>query len=151
MRARVYPVGRLDVDAEGLLLLTNDGELANRLLHPRYEIPRVYEVEVEGRVARDGPAALAARGDLADGPAVPLGVTRLARAAGSSRLQRDVRGGALARGQALLQGARPPGAPAAARRLRRRAARRAPPGRCRPLAPRELSALHAAAERDAAR
>src|SRR5262249_15321867 len=41
---RLYPVGRLDYDAEGLILLTNDGELANRLLHPRYEIARVYEV-----------------------------------------------------------------------------------------------------------
>ena len=39
---RLFPVGRLDYDAEGLLLLTNDGELTNRLLHPRYEIPRVY-------------------------------------------------------------------------------------------------------------
>ena len=59
--AVVYPVGRLDFDAEGLLLLTNDGELANRLLHPRYEIPRVYEVEVEGRVAEADLAALAPR------------------------------------------------------------------------------------------
>ncbi len=50
---RLFPVGRLDYDAEGLLLLTNDGALANRLLHPRYEIPRVYEVEVEGPVSRN--------------------------------------------------------------------------------------------------
>jgi len=46
---RVFPVGRLDYDVEGLLLLTDDGDLAHRLLHPRYEIPRVYEAEVEGR------------------------------------------------------------------------------------------------------
>ncbi len=46
------PVGRLDVDTEGLLLLTNDGELANQLLHPRYEVPRVYHADVRGRVAR---------------------------------------------------------------------------------------------------
>lgn len=45
---RVFPVGRLDYDAEGLLLLTNDGELANRLLHPRYGISKVYEVKVKG-------------------------------------------------------------------------------------------------------
>ncbi len=45
---RLFPVGRLDRDAEGLLLITDDGELAHRLLHPRYRVPRVYEVEVEG-------------------------------------------------------------------------------------------------------
>ncbi|MEM5787008.1 MAG: pseudouridine synthase [Syntrophobacteraceae bacterium] len=48
MRARVFPVGRLDYDAEGLLLLTNDGELANYLLHPRYGMSKVYEVKVKG-------------------------------------------------------------------------------------------------------
>ena len=45
---RIFPVGRLDYDAEGLLLLTNDGELANRLLHPRYGISKVYDVKVIG-------------------------------------------------------------------------------------------------------
>lgn len=47
-RARLYPVGRLDLDSSGLLLLTNDGELANRLTHPRYGVHKTYEVTVEG-------------------------------------------------------------------------------------------------------
>lgn len=48
VREYVYPVGRLDFDTEKLLLLTNDGELAARLTHPRHEVPRVYEVRVAG-------------------------------------------------------------------------------------------------------
>jgi len=74
---RMFPVGRLDYDTEGLLLLTNDGELANRLLHPRYAIPRVYEAEVEGEVrAADLPRWR--RGvELGDGSAVPASVRRL--------------------------------------------------------------------------
>jgi len=47
---RLYPVGRLDYDATGLMLLTNDGELAQRLTHPRYQVPRTYRVTVEGEV-----------------------------------------------------------------------------------------------------
>ena len=43
---RLYPVGRLDADSTGLILLTNDGELANRLTHPRYEVPRTYRVRL---------------------------------------------------------------------------------------------------------
>jgi 23S rRNA pseudouridine2605 synthase len=50
---RLFPVGRLDAETEGLLLLTNDGELANRLTHPRYEIPKVYDVIVEGDLDAD--------------------------------------------------------------------------------------------------
>ena len=46
---RLYPVGRLDADTTGLILLTNDGELANRLTHPRYEVPRTYRAVVEPR------------------------------------------------------------------------------------------------------
>ena len=51
--ARLYPVGRLDVDSSGLLLLTNDGELANRMTHPRYNLPKIYEVTVSGDVSLD--------------------------------------------------------------------------------------------------
>ena len=50
---RVYPVGRLDYDAEGLLLLTNDGDLAYRLAHPRYEIAKIYETLVDGRFTHE--------------------------------------------------------------------------------------------------
>ncbi|MBO4262373.1 MAG: rRNA pseudouridine synthase, partial [Clostridia bacterium] len=48
--ARVFPVGRLDYDSEGLLLFTNDGDLANRLTHPRNEVPKTYLVRIEGQV-----------------------------------------------------------------------------------------------------
>ena len=48
---RVYPVGRLDMDSDGLLLLTDDGELANRLTHPRHEIPKLYHVWIKGSIS----------------------------------------------------------------------------------------------------
>ena len=51
---RVFPVGRLDMDARGALIMTNDGELANRLTHPRYGIEKTYIVEVEGRLSPEG-------------------------------------------------------------------------------------------------
>jgi 23S rRNA pseudouridine2605 synthase len=50
---RVVPVGRLDYDSSGVLLLTNDGELANRLLHPRFGVEKIYRVTIEGRLAGD--------------------------------------------------------------------------------------------------
>jgi 23S rRNA pseudouridine2605 synthase len=79
VRARVFPVGRLDYDTEGLLLLTDDGPLANYLLHPRYEISRVYEAEVDGQV-RDADLARWRRGVvLDDGAAVPRSVRVLGR------------------------------------------------------------------------
>ena len=53
LRVRVFPVGRLDVDSEGALLFTNDGEMANRLMHPRYKIRKVYLVRVKGRPSPD--------------------------------------------------------------------------------------------------
>ncbi len=50
---RVYPVGRLDLNSQGLILMTNDGELTNKLTHPRHEIPKIYEVEVVGKVTTE--------------------------------------------------------------------------------------------------
>jgi 23S rRNA pseudouridine2605 synthase len=66
---RVFHVGRLDAETEGLLLLTNDGELAHRLTHPSYEVPKTYLAEVLGPVARDVGRRLRAGVDLDDGPA----------------------------------------------------------------------------------
>ena len=68
---RVYPVGRLDVDSSGLLLLTNDGDFANRLTHPRFHVPKVYRVRARGFVDRDAAAALIAGIDLPDGKTAP--------------------------------------------------------------------------------
>ena len=53
VKTRVYPVGRLDKVSEGLLLLTNDGELANRLTHPKHEIPKIYRVKVSGHPSEE--------------------------------------------------------------------------------------------------
>jgi pseudouridine synthase len=81
--ARVVPVGRLDVDTTGALLLTNDGALAHRLAHPRYEVDKVYEVEVAGSPSDDALRKLAEGVELEDGPTVPAEVRRL----GPSRLE----------------------------------------------------------------
>lgn len=51
IKERVYPVGRLDFDAEGLLILTNDGEFANKLIHPRYKVKKSYRVKVKGKIS----------------------------------------------------------------------------------------------------
>jgi pseudouridine synthase len=75
--ARVVPVGRLDVDTTGALLLTNDGELAHRLAHPRYEVEKVYEAEVEGDPAEDALELLRAGIELDDGPTSPAQVRHL--------------------------------------------------------------------------
>lgn len=56
---RLYPIGRLDMDSEGLLLLTNDGALTYKLTHPRHEIPKIYHVKIEGKVGVEQIKALA--------------------------------------------------------------------------------------------
>lgn len=67
-RQRLFHVGRLDADSEGLLLLTNDGELAHRLTHPSYQVPKTYLAEVEGSPRRQTLQALRRGVELADGP-----------------------------------------------------------------------------------
>lgn len=66
---RLYPVGRLDADSEGLLLLTNDGALTERVTHPRYGITKTYLVEADGAVGAKAVARLTAGVGLDDGPA----------------------------------------------------------------------------------
>ena len=81
--ARVVPVGRLDADTTGALLLTNDGELAHRLAHPRYKVEKVYEAEVEGEPSDEALRRLAEGLELDDGPTAPARVQRL----GPSRVE----------------------------------------------------------------
>jgi pseudouridine synthase len=80
---RVVPVGRLDADTTGALLLTNDGPLAHRLAHPRYEVDKVYEAEVEGEPDDEALRRLAEGVELDDGRTAPAAVRRL----GPSRLE----------------------------------------------------------------
>lgn len=77
---RVYPIGRLDMDSEGLLLLTNDGEFANRLMHPRHEVDKTYEVWVSGYHA-EAPALLIRPIEL-DGYPIKQPMVKLIRAEG---------------------------------------------------------------------
>jgi 23S rRNA pseudouridine2605 synthase len=74
---RLYPVGRLDQDSEGLVLLTNDGELTFRLTHPKYHIPKIYEVSVLGQVKEGKLQELRNGVELEDGKTQPAKVTAL--------------------------------------------------------------------------
>jgi 23S rRNA pseudouridine2605 synthase len=74
---RLVPVGRLDADTTGALLLTNDGDLAHRLAHPRYEVEKLYEADVEGEPADEALAQLEAGLDLEDGRTAPARARRL--------------------------------------------------------------------------
>jgi 23S rRNA pseudouridine2605 synthase len=75
--ARLYPVGRLDADSTGLLLLTNDGELANRLTHPRYEVAKAYRAELKRPPSERDLRRLAQGVELEDGPTAPAELRRL--------------------------------------------------------------------------
>jgi 23S rRNA pseudouridine2605 synthase len=81
--ARVVPVGRLDADTTGALLLTNDGPLAHRLAHPRYGVEKVYEADVEGEPSDEALEDLRRGIELDDGPTAPAQTRRL----GASRLE----------------------------------------------------------------
>jgi len=75
---RLYPVGRLDADSSGLILLTNDGELANRLTHPSFQVPKTYRVKLGGGPVGEGALATLRDGvDLEDGPTAPALVRRV--------------------------------------------------------------------------
>ena len=146
VEARVYPVGRLDWDVEGALLMTNDGALTHRLLHPRYGLPRVYDAQVDGRVTTAGLERWRRGVMLDDGPARPLEVEIVQRGHDATLLRltftegrkHEVKRYCGALGHRV-------------RRLRRIAFGPVqlgdlPRGRYRRLTPREVAALRAAAE-----
>jgi len=83
---RVYPVGRLDYNTEGLLLLTNDGDWANRLMHPRHEVEKEYLVKVRGRVSQEQVKRLVSGVELGDGMTAPARVQVVQEGERNSRL-----------------------------------------------------------------
>jgi 23S rRNA pseudouridine2605 synthase len=84
---RIVPVGRLDVNTSGAILLTNDGPLAHRLAHPRYGVPKAYDVDVEGSPSPADIDALRAGVQLEDGKTAPAEVRIIRRGSRFSRLE----------------------------------------------------------------
>jgi len=87
VHVRVFPVGRLDFDSEGLMLLTNDGELAQLLLHPRHHVPKTYLVKVKGMLAPEHIDALETGIMLDDGRTGPAVVKKVGKATENSWLE----------------------------------------------------------------
>lgn len=141
---RVYPVGRLDQDTEGLLVLTNDGELANRLMHPAYEVEKTYVAQVRGAPGPKTLRALTAGVDLDDGPARARSVRELGSSGDRSLLEivlaegrkREVRRMLGAVGVRLERLARVKVGPLALGDIA--------PGKCRPLTSAEVRDLYRA-------
>lgn len=146
---RLFHVGRLDADTEGLLLLTNDGELANRLTHPRYGVPKTYLADVVGPIPRDLGRRLRAGLVLDDGPA-SVDAFRVVDGVGKRMLIEVV----LHEGRNHLVRRLLAAAGYPVHRLVRTAIGpvrlgEMGPGRARPLTPREIGDLYAAADRPA--
>ena len=90
---RVFPVGRLDFDSEGLMLLTNNGELAQALLHPRYHVPKTYLIKVKGALSNEEIARLERGVKLEDGMTSPAHVKKVRKVEANSWLEITIREG----------------------------------------------------------
>lgn len=140
---RVWPVGRLDVDTEGLLFLTNDGDLAQRLTHPRYEVEKTYVAEVKGSVTKTVLRRLARGVEFDDGPTAPAQARGLETSSARSMVEltltegrtRQVRRMLEAVGHPVLRLTRVAIGPIRLGRLK--------PGTMRRLRPEEVRALYA--------
>lgn len=75
--ARIYPIGRLDYDSEGLLILTNDGDLMNKLLHPKFKIAKTYRVKIIGKISAEKILKLSEGIELEDGLTLPAKISLL--------------------------------------------------------------------------
>ena len=144
---RVVPVGRLDADTTGALLLTNDGELAHRLAHPRYEVDKVYVADVEGDPTDEAVRALAEGVELEDGRTAPA----KARRVGPSKIELTLHEGRKHQVKRMCEAVGHP-----VRRLHRRAYAGLTlgslrPGQWRELTRDEVEALRAATRTTSAR
>ena len=101
---RVYPVGRLDFDTLGLLLLTNDGAFAQRLTHPSYQVPRTYKATVSGFLTDEAMFALRNGIDLEDGPSGPSRVVIVSRTNRQSTVRITIRQGRSRQIRRMLEG-----------------------------------------------
>ena len=139
--SKIVPVGRLDADTTGALLLTNDGPLAHRLAHPRYGVEKAYEVEVEGTPDDAVLRRLAEGVELDDGPTAPARVRRL----GPARLELALHEG---RNRQVRRMCAAVGHPVTRLHRSEYAGLRVDdlgPGTCRELRPDEVEQLHASA------
>ena len=93
VKKRIYPVGRLDYDTEGLLLLTNDGQFTNLIIHPRYKIDKKYEARVQGYIKDSELNNLRAGVKLEDGVTAPAEVQLIKRDMGSSIIELTIHEG----------------------------------------------------------
>ena len=144
---RVYPVGRLDRDTEGLLLLTNDGELANRLSHPRYEIEKTYVAQIRGPLKRQAVRALLDGVELEDGPARARSVRELGSSGDKTLVELVIAEGRKREVRRMLAAVGIPLERLARVRLGPLSLGELGPGKFRPLTGAEIRALWGAVER----
>ena len=142
---RVFPVGRLDRDTEGLLLLTNDGELANRLLHPRHGVEKEYLAEVDGTPGERVAARLVRGVELDDGPAQAISARIVGRAAGRTAMRLVMGEGRKREVRRMLEAVGHPVRRLVRLRMGPLKLGRLPAGERRELGPNEVAALYRAA------
>ena len=138
---RVYPVGRLDADTEGLLVLTNDGELAHRLTHPSFGVDKEYLAEVAGTPSRGALRRLREGVELDDGPTAPARVSLV----GDHTLRITIHEGRNRQVRRMCEAVGHPVRRLVRVRIGPLADRRLPPGEWRPLTQAEVRALERAA------
>jgi 23S rRNA pseudouridine2605 synthase len=143
---RLYPVGRLDYGTSGLILLSNDGELANLLTHPRYEVPKTYRATVTGRISDPDIAKLRGGVMLEDGKTLPAKARVISRSLDSSVIELIIREGRNRQVRRMLEAVGHP-----VRKLERTAFGPLELGELKSGGSRELTAAELAALRDAAR
>ena len=137
---RVFPVGRLDADTEGLLVLTNDGELAHRLTHPSFGVDKEYLAEVAGTPSRGALRRLREGVDLDDGPTAPARVSLV----GSHMVRITIHEGRNRQVRRMCEAVGHPVRRLVRVRIGPLADRRLPPGEWRPLTQAEVRALERA-------